>query len=130
MSENIVKIKVGMNLNTSWGYSMTINDYAQIIEVSKTGKTVKCRKVKKIMNSTVYSGDGSGRAKAGTEVYGPVFRLKVIMNGCNGEPSFHGSYPFCGADKLAIDTKMSDCSSRMGYFSIDNGKESYENHMD
>lgn len=121
---------VGKVLNTSWGYSMTINDYCKIIEVSATGKTVKCRKIKKIMNHAVFSGDGSGRATAGTEVYGPVFRLKVRLNGYNNEPNFHGSYPFCGADKLAINTKMSDCSTRMGHFSFDNGLESYENHMD
>ncbi len=132
MTENTEKntVKVGMKLNTSWGYSMTMNDYCQILEVSKSGKTVKCRKVKTIMNQAVFSGDGTGRAKAGAEVYGPVFRLKVTMNGYNGEPSFHGSYPFCGAENLPIDTKMCDCSSRMGYFSIDNGEESYENHMD
>ena len=123
-----MKPKVGMTLNTSWGYSMTINDYVQIIEVSKTGKTVKCRKVKKVMNHAVFSGDGTGRASAGDEVYGPVFRLKV--GGWNGGLSFHGSYPFCGAEDLAIDTKMSECSSRMGYFSVDDGGESYENHMD
>jgi len=80
------------------------------------------------MNNAVYGGDGSGRAKSGDDVYGPVFRLKVSEY--SGAPHFHGSYPFCGAADLPIDTKMSECSSRMGYFTVDDGGESYENHMD
>jgi hypothetical protein len=118
------EIKIGTKLHASWGYSMTLNDYCQIIEVSKTGKTVKCRMLSTKMNQGVFSGDGSGRAKAGDDLHGPIFRLKV--NGLH----FHGSYPFCGAEKYAINTKMSDCSSRMGYFTITNGEESYENHWD
>ena len=131
MTENTEKtVKVGMKLNTSWGYSMTMNDYCKVLEVSKTGKTVKCRMVGTVMNNAVYSGDGSGRAKAGEGVYGPVFRLKVSKTASPEYPRFHGSYPFCGAEKLPENTKMSDCSSRMGYFSVDHGEESYENHMD
>ena len=122
------KIKVGTKLNTSWGYSMTINDYCQILEISPSGKTVKCRMVSKKMNNACWSGDGSGKACAGDDVYGPVFRLKV--SSYSGEPHFHGSYPFCGAENLPLNTKMSECSSRMGYFTIDNGGESYENHWD
>ena len=120
--------KVGMKLNCSWGYSMTINDYCEVIELSKTGKTVKCRMIPKSMNHGIYSGDGSGKAKAGEGVFGPVFRLKV-GKGSYGL-SFTGSYPFCSAEKLPIDTKMSECSSRKGYWSVDHGEESYENHMD
>ena len=123
-------LKVGMKLNTSWGYSMTINDYCQIIQLSPTGKTVKCRMVSKEMNNAVYSGDGSGKAKAGSKVYGPEFRLRVSKSGYGW--SFTGSYPFCSneSENLPLNTKMSECSSRKGYWSIDDGKERYENHWD
>ena len=123
-----MKPKVDMKLNCSWGYSMTINDYCQIIEVSKTGKTVKCRQLPKIINQGVVSGDGSGRAKAGDDVYGPIFRLKV--GHWNGGLIFTGSYPFCADKDTPIDLKMKDCSTRRGTWSIDNGEESYENHWD
>jgi hypothetical protein len=127
----MTELKKGMNLNTSWGYSMTINDYCQIVEVSKTGKTVKCRMLSKEMNHAVYSGDGSGKAKAGSKVYGPEFRLRVGKCDWNTDGySFVGSYPFCNAEELPMGTKMSECSSRKGYWSIDHGGESYENHWD
>ena len=129
----MTELKKGMKLNTSWGYSMTINDYCQIVEVSPTGKTVKCRMVSKEMNHAVYSGDGSGKAKAGNIVYGPYFRLRVKESDWNDDGwSFTGSYPFCSneIEDLPLNTKMSECSSRKGYWSIDHGGESYENHWD
>ena len=119
--------KVGMKLNTSWGYNMTINDYCEIVEISKTGKTVKCRMLNKELTAESFS-PGGGKAKAGNKLAGPIFRLKVGKT--KWGLSFHGSYPFCGAEELPIDTKMKDCSSRMGYFHVDNGGESYENHWD
>jgi len=122
------KIEVGMKLNCSWGYSMTINDYCQVIEISKTGKTVKCQMIPKNINHGVMSGDGSGKAKAGDGAHGPVFRLRV--GNWNGGLSFTGSYPFCDAKNLPENTKMSECSSRKGYWSVDHGEESYENHWD
>jgi len=105
---------VGRKLHTSFGYDMTINDFAQIIEVSPTGKTVVCQMVNKDTNGMEYGPDGSGRATAGNNLHGPKFRLKV-----SGETSFHGSYPFCGNSK------------RFGYFSLCNDTDSfYENHWD
>jgi hypothetical protein len=38
---------VGKMLHTSWGYNMTINNFAKIIEVSPSGKTVVCRMLTK-----------------------------------------------------------------------------------
>lgn len=119
MSEKLSTIKKGEILSCCWGYDMTINNYAKVIEVSATGKTVKCRMLNKIMNEGVHHGMGDGRAKAGSDENGPEFRLMV-----RGEDSFIGSYPFIArADK-------EDCSYRRGYFSRDNGAESYENHWD
>ena len=104
---------VGKILHTSWGCDMTINDFCKILEVSPTGKTVKCQMVNVITNGEQYGPGGSGKAKASHETHGPVFRLKVRGNGY-----FNGSYPFCNGSK------------RMGYFSIDNGREYYENRWD
>ena len=102
---------VGKILHTSWGYDMTINDFCKIIEVSKTGKTVKCQMV-----HTVGFDGFASKVNAGDETYGEIFRLKVGT--CLERPSFHGSYPYSGSSK------------HMGYFSIHDGREVWENHMD
>jgi hypothetical protein len=103
---------VGRMLHTSFGYNMTINDFAKIIEVSPTGKTCVCRK----LNKVGFNGF-TGTAKAGEDMHGPKFRLKI--KGYTDWTSFVGSYPYCG-----------DRSKRFGYFSLYNGEEVYENHMD
>jgi len=121
---------VGKKLHTSWGYDMTMNDFCQIVEVSKTGKTVKCRMVSGKSNGLEWSGTGAGKMSAGSVLYGPTFRLKRSGTNYNGSPSFVGSYPFCGAENLPEGTKMSECSSRFGYWSVDDGSEYYENHVD
>lgn len=105
---------IGKILHSSWGYDMTINEFCKIIEVSPTGKTIKCRMVGK------KGFDGfQGPVTAGNEVYGPEFRLKI-----DSENHFHGSYPYIvGKDKK-------ESSFHMGYFSIHHGGKVWENHMD
>jgi hypothetical protein len=118
---------IGKTLHTSWGYDMTINNFCQIVDVSPTGKTVTCRMVAK----TGFNGY-QGNVKSGTETYGPKFRLKHNPEGWNGEPTFHGSYPFCGVDRIEDEwLKVSENSTRMGYFGLHNpDHEVFENHMD
>jgi hypothetical protein len=114
---------IGKLLHTSWGYDMTINEFCKILEVSPTGKTVKCQMVQKNTNGVEWSPGSNGKAKAGSKCYGPVFRLKIGT--CCNHPSFHGSYPYICRDK------KEDCSFHMGYFSITSADtEHYENHCD
>jgi len=53
---------VGRKLHTSFGYDMTINNFAQILEVSPTGKTVVCQMVSKNTNGMEWGYDGTGKA--------------------------------------------------------------------
>jgi hypothetical protein len=110
-----VPFKVGTKLHTSFGYDMTINDFAVIVEVSKTGKTVLCRMVKKSTNGLEHGPCGGGKASAGDEMHGEKFRLHVRE--WNSGVYFVGSYPFCGNSK------------RKGTFSVAKG-EYYENRWD
>lgn len=110
---------VGRKLHTSFGYDMTINDFAQIIEVSPTGKTVVCRMVSKETNGGEYGYGGTGKATPGSKLNGPKFRLKN-----KGSNYFNGSYPF-------IIYKDGHTSTRFGYFSLCGDNDSfYENHVD
>jgi hypothetical protein len=105
---------VGRMLHTSWGYNMTINEFCKILEVSPTGKTVKCR----MLTKEGFNGF-TGTVEAGEKMVGPEFRLKI-----DGGDYFHGSYPY-----IVRDTKE-ESSFHMGYFGIYNGGKVYENHMD
>lgn len=116
---------VGKMVHTSWGYDMTINNFAKIIEVSPSGKTVVCRMLtKEGFNGFV------GEVKAGEKMIGPKFRLK-LKDGWNGEPAFNGSYPFIikQPDDYGF-VNQNNGSTRMGYFGLYNGGKVYENHMD
>jgi len=112
---------VGKKLHASYGYNMTINNFAKIIDVSPTGKTVKCRMVETITNGQEFG--GNGKAKAGNRVVGPEFRLHVRNFGSG--TSFIGSYPF-----IVQGNKKEQCSYRKGYFTFSHGGEYYENHWD
>jgi len=118
---------VGKVLHTSWGYNMTINNFAKIIDVSPSGKTVVCR----MLTKEGFNGY-QGPVKSGTKVYGPKFRLKYKPEGWNGKPTFHGSYPYIVRNEDDEGwLKVSEASTRMGYFSEHNPeKEVYENRMD
>ena len=105
---------IGKILHTSWGYDMTINEFCKVLEISPTGKTVKCRMVSKEGFNGL-----QGPVSAGKECYGPTFRLKI-----DGENHLHGSYPY-----IVKNTKE-ESSFHMGYFSVHNGGTVFENHMD
>ena len=119
---------VGKLLHTSWGYDMTINDFCKIIEVSPTGKTVKCMMVRRSVTGDPWYPGGNGKAKAGTETYGPVFRLK-LGEGWNGGVNCHGSYPYCVQEGEEKNWKA--YMGRKGYFSVcSEDEEFYENRCD
>ena len=121
---------IGKMLHTSWGYDMTMNDFCKILEVSPTGKTVKCRMVNTKTNGGEWGFGGTGRAVATEEMVGPYFRLKISKM-TDGTYFFNGTYPFCGASEISLNAKKSEYSNRKGYFSISAPGESYyENHMD
>lgn len=116
---------VGKMLHTSWGYNMTINDFARIISVSPSGKTVVCRRLTK----EGFNGF-TGPVTAGTTMIGQKFRLH-IKDGFGGGSCYVGSYPHCIKD-VNDDSMMkkSECSTRKGYWGEYNGSECFENHMD
>lgn len=84
-------VKVGDVFYESWGYDQTNIDFAQVIRISPTGKTVLCRMM------------GSQRATPETveptEQFGVEFRLKIdhwIDNeGHDRRTYLRGSYPYC-----------------------------------
>jgi len=120
---------VGKLLHTSWGYDMTINDFCKILEVSPTGKTVKCQMVTRNVSGAPWCPGGNGKASAGNKCYGPVFRLKVDK--WNDGVSFHGSYPYCIGDDKEEWKKWKAYMGRKGYFSMCSENEKfYENRCD
>jgi hypothetical protein len=98
-------------LSTSWGYNMTHNDYALVIE--ETDKTVKCVMIKsKVLTGDGYAGEEMPDAEA-IHTDRPIFRLRKRENGI-----YSGSYPFCGG------------STRKDWFKEWDGKADYYNTMD
>lgn len=51
-------LKVGDIFHCGWGYSMTLNDFYQVVEITKSRKSVKVRKLKKFLTEH----DGYGQA--------------------------------------------------------------------
>lgn len=100
-------------LYTSWGYDMTNNDYALVLE--KTEKTVKCV----MIGNKILSGDGwAGREVPNPEdITSEPFRLRI--NKSYGL-TFRGSYKFCQGSE----------SKRKGVFRVWNNKPNYYNTMD
>lgn len=93
----------GAYLYTSWGYNQTNTNFAQITEVSDTGKTVLCRMVTAGRTDIK---EGSERLLPTADQYGDEFRLHVRNSG--GDPAFRGSYPYIDGEK--------DSGTRRGSF--------------
>lgn len=95
----IGKLKVGDIMHASWGYDMTINDFYEVVEVSKTGKTVKIRPI-----AARY--DGSPNDIGGCKAFPDIINehrftgkaeTKKVLD-CHGEPclkinSFNYAFP-------------------------------------
>ena len=117
---------VGTMLHTSWGYNMTINDFARIVSVSPSGKTVVCRRLTK----EGFNGF-TGPVTAGNKMIGQKFRLR-ITDGFGGGKCYIGSYPHC-IENENDDSMMKVADggyTRKGYWGEYNGSEVFENHMD
>lgn len=105
------KFNVGDIIYTSWGYDQTQYDFAQIVEVSKTRKTVVAQRMRTKIVDPGRQADGI----VPTEAYGNKFRLYVRE--WRDEPTFRGQYPFIDG--------FND-SKRMGSFWPWDGKTVYE----
>lgn len=123
---------VGQTIRYSWGYDMTMNEFAKIIEVSKTGKTIKAQRVATVSNGAEHYPGSQGKAQAGTDVEGPVFRLYVrryrlgmYFVGKFPQVYHHWNEETCRHDKLDVHWQGG------GSFSICDPEASYyENHCD
>lgn len=90
----------GQYIYASWGYDQTNIDFAQITEVSDTGKTVKARRVKKERGERMGAHDV---VTPTSEQYGEEFRLKVNQHG--DTITLRGSYPYSvHSDDKRLDT--------------------------
>ncbi len=85
-------VQVGDIFYASWGYDQTNVDFMQVVEVSKTGKTVKCKMTGKLQMSTESVGPCN-------KLYGEVFQLKVSTAYSGEKEVLRGRYPFCGDSK-------------------------------
>jgi hypothetical protein len=84
-------LKKGDIFYTSWGYDQTNYDYIVVLEVSKTGKTVKCQRT-----SALHMGE-SCQSNVQEPVFcpfGDIFTMQV-RTGYKGDICLKGSYPFC-----------------------------------
>jgi len=83
----------GAFIYTSWGYGQTNVNFAQIVEVSDSGKTVLARMVTADVDTR---SNGSEGVLPEGEQYGESFRLHV--RGSERGASFRGSYPYIDGD--------------------------------
>jgi hypothetical protein len=102
-AETVSEAWEGAFIHESWGYGQTNNDFAQIVEVSDTGKTVLARLVRA---EAVDEHKTSRSVRPTADQYGEEFRLHVRAPG--GDPAFRGSYPYIDGD--------SDNGTRKGHF--------------
>ena len=116
-AETVDDTWVGVFISCSWGYDQTQNNYAQIVDVSGSGKTVVARRV---------GTNVEGRPNKTTEKttpdakhVGPEFRLHV-RSGSNDRPMFKGSYPYIWSEIIDYENDPKgyngEPSTRMGLF--------------
>lgn len=113
VEETVTDEWVGVFIDCSWGYNQTNRDYAQIVDVSGSGKTVVARRVGTEVvdrpNKT------TEHVTPTADHVGPEFRLHVrAYSDDSTEPSFRGSYPFIWSE--CVDGEENP-STRMGHFS-------------
>jgi hypothetical protein len=85
------ELKKGDLFVTSWGYDQTNYDYIVVLEVSKTGKTVKCQRTHSLNMGT------DGQCNVQEPIFcgfGDIFRM-YIRTGYKGDLQLRGEYPFC-----------------------------------
>ncbi|ELZ39325.1 hypothetical protein C471_08600 [Halorubrum saccharovorum DSM 1137] len=92
-AETVTDAWEGAAICTSWGYGQTQVNFAQIVEVSDSGKTVLARMVPATVETR---SNGTEGVVPDGEPYGESFRLHVRSN--DRGPSFRGSYPYIDGD--------------------------------
>ena len=106
----------GKIINTSWGYDMTHNDYAVVLD--QTEKTILCQM---LGNKQI---DGAGfegkEVPDVSKTIGSPFRLRI--KGDESNTYFTGSYPF-------VISKNGE-SKHKGYFNIWSGQPNHYNYND
>ena len=83
----------GVVVYSSWGYGQTNVEFAQIVEVTSTGKSAY---LKMCRGSVADRGRGSETVVPTAETYGDRFLLPV-RQGTDG-PRFSGTYPYSDGD--------------------------------
>lgn len=114
----IEKDMVGRIFHTSWGYDMTINEYAKVIKQSP--KSILLQMCYTRTNGLEYGPGGRGKATAGSlKPDGEKFRLfrkvRTYKDYFTGETRVDESWAGGG---------------QVRYWSEWDGRESYENHLD
>ena len=92
-AETVTDAWEGAYIYTSWGYGQTNVNFAQIVEVSDSGKTVLARMVTADVETR---SNGTEGVLPTADQYGESFRLHV-RGGSRGA-SFRGSYPYIDGD--------------------------------
>jgi len=115
--QSAADLRPGQLIRHSWGYGMTLNDFAVILET--TGKSVIAQRI----GSTWVSGEPgfTGRVKANpADKFGKPFRLFIRPS--SSERFFlRGSYPYCEGRE---DKQLGN------FYPTTADEEHYENHMD
>ena len=96
------ELKKGDLFYTSWGYDQTNYDYIVVLEVSKTGKTAKCRRTSCLNMGT------SGQDNVQEPIFHPfgdIFTM-YIRTGYKGDLQLKGTYPFLNCGEMARGTRM------------------------
>lgn len=94
-AETVTDAWEGVFLHSSWGYNQTNVEFAQIVDVSDSGKTVLARMVR---GEVAERSQGSDGMLPSAEQYGDEFRLQVRADYRGEEPCFRGSYPYIDGD--------------------------------
>jgi hypothetical protein len=92
-AETVTDAWDGAFIHTSWGYGQTNVEFAQIIDVSDSGKTVLARRV---TAEQVGHGKTTEELRPTPEQFGDEFRLHV--RNTRGTPAFRGSYPYINGE--------------------------------
>lgn len=111
-------LKKGDIFYTSWGYDQTNYDYIVVLEVSKTGKTVKCQRT-----SALHMGESS-QCNVQEPIFcpfGDIFTMCVREGFRPGEIRLKGSYPFLHTGKMT--------STRLDSFSKHTAGKQYHETM-
>jgi hypothetical protein len=122
--DEIMALKEGDILHASWGYDMTMNEFAVIVK--KTPKSFVCRMIgTKTVSGSAFNPGGSQVVPDPEAILNhKPFRVRIYQRNKfdgNGYAWMTGSYPYCeGKDNMR----------RECWYPHDEGRSYYENHVD